>query len=92
MDVPKESIDVTLAEAGGEVRRFSSVGGDRVAVQKLHVVYEAGPCGSRSDLPTKRVTLAGVASVQRLFSRTINRSCLHFTHGLMRSKRCGRNP
>jgi len=56
MDVHKESIDVTLAEAGGEVRRFGTIGGDRAAVQRLlrrlsrahgslHVVYEAGPCG-----------------------------------------------
>jgi len=56
MDVHKESIDVTLAETGGEVRRVGSIGGDRAAVERLlgrlsrvhghlHVVYEAGPCG-----------------------------------------------
>lgn len=56
MDVHKDSIDVTLAETGGEVRRFGTIGGERVAVQRLlrqlsraharlHVVYEAGPCG-----------------------------------------------
>ena len=56
MDVHKESIDVTLAEAGGEVRRLGSIGGDRVSLMKmvrkqqsrwgkLVFVYEAGPCG-----------------------------------------------
>ena len=56
MDVHKESIDITLAEQGGEVRRFGEVGGDRTALLKavrrlssrggeLVFVYEAGPCG-----------------------------------------------
>lgn len=56
MDVHKESIDITLAEVGGEVRRWGQIGGDRAAVDKalrkleslgrpLHFVYEAGPCG-----------------------------------------------
>lgn len=56
MDVHKESIDITLAEQGGEVRRFGQVGGDRVSLLKmvrrlqskgreLLFVYEAGPCG-----------------------------------------------
>lgn len=56
MDVHKESIDITLAEHGGEVRRWGAVGGDRAALTKavrklesggakLHFVYEAGPCG-----------------------------------------------
>jgi transposase len=56
MDVHKDSIDITLAEQGGEVRRFSEVGGDRAALLKavrkltsrgseLVFVYEAGPCG-----------------------------------------------
>jgi transposase len=56
MDVHKESIDITLAEQGGEVRRFGQVGGDRVSLlkmvrrlqskgQELVFVYEAGPCG-----------------------------------------------
>ena len=56
MDVHKESIEITLAEQGGEVRRFGQVGGDRgsllKAVRKLEssgkplvFVYEAGPCG-----------------------------------------------
>jgi len=56
MDVHKESIDITLAEAPGEVRRWGQIGGDRAALEKgvrkleslgktLHFVYEAGPCG-----------------------------------------------
>jgi transposase len=56
MDVHKESIDITLAEATGEVRRWGQIGGDRAALEKgvrklealgktLHFVYEAGPCG-----------------------------------------------
>ena len=56
MDVHKDSIDITLAEQGGEVRRFGEVGGDRAALLKvvrkltsrgseLMFVYEAGPCG-----------------------------------------------
>jgi len=56
MDVHKESIDITLAEQGGELRRFGSVGGDRLSLLKavrkltsrgraLVFVYEAGPCG-----------------------------------------------
>jgi hypothetical protein len=56
MDVHKESIDITLAEASGEVRRWGQIGGDRAALEKgvrkleslgktLHFVYEAGPCG-----------------------------------------------
>jgi transposase len=56
MDVHKESIDITLAESAGEVRRWGQIGGDRAALAKavrklealggeLHFVYEAGPCG-----------------------------------------------
>lgn len=56
MDVHKESIDITLAEGSGEVRRWGQIGGDRAALEKgvrkleslgkkLHFVYEAGPCG-----------------------------------------------
>jgi transposase len=56
MDVHKESIDITVAEVGGEVRRWGEIGGDRAALGKavrkleslgreLHFVYEAGPCG-----------------------------------------------
>ena len=55
MDVHKESIDITLAEVGGEVRRWGEVGGDRAALGKavrkleslgkgLHFAYEAGRC------------------------------------------------
>lgn len=58
LDVHKDSIEITTAEAGrdGEVRRFGQIGGDLAAldkaVGKLHsagrkllFVYEAGPCG-----------------------------------------------
>ena len=56
MDVHKESIDITVAEVGGEVRRWGQIGGDRAALEKavrklqslgapLCFVYEAGPCG-----------------------------------------------
>ena len=56
MDVHKESIDVTLAQAGGELRRLGTIGGDRVSLLKMVrkqqskgaervFVYEAGPCG-----------------------------------------------
>jgi transposase len=58
LDVHKDSIDVTLAEAGpaGEVRHFGAIGGDLDSVarlvrrlkrkgRELRFVYEAGPCG-----------------------------------------------
>ena len=56
MDVHKESIEVTLAEQGGEVRRLGQIGGDRGSLLKMArklqsrggervFVYEAGPCG-----------------------------------------------
>ena len=56
MDVHKESIDITLAEQGGEVRRLGQIGGDRGSLLKMVrkqqskggervFVYEAGPCG-----------------------------------------------
>jgi transposase len=56
MDVHKDSIEIVLSEAGGEVRRFGRIGGDVVALSKavrkleshgrpLMFVYEAGPCG-----------------------------------------------
>jgi len=35
MDVHKESIDITLAEQGGEVRRFGQIGGDRLSLLKM---------------------------------------------------------
>lgn len=56
MDVHKESIEVALAEMGGEVRHYGRIGGEAAAVDRLvrklysvHrqlvFVYEAGPCG-----------------------------------------------
>ena len=58
LGAPKDSIDIATADAGrdGEVRHVCSTGGDLVALDKalrkliskghrLHVVYEAGPCG-----------------------------------------------
>jgi len=56
MDVHKESIDIAVAEEGGEVGHHGQVGGDldalRRAVRKLEslgrelvFLYEAGPCG-----------------------------------------------
>lgn len=58
LDIRKDSIDITAAEAGreGEVRHIGSIGGDLAAPDKalrklvsrgrlLHIVYEAGRCG-----------------------------------------------
>lgn len=58
LDAHKDSIDIAVADAGrdSEVRHVGSIGGDHVALDKalrkivsrghrLHVVYEAGPCG-----------------------------------------------
>ena len=56
MDVHKVSIDIALAEMGGEVHHHARIGGDMNALtravrkleslgQPLVFVYEAGPCG-----------------------------------------------
>ena len=58
LDVQKVSIEIATPDAGrdGEVRHVGSTGGDLAALDKalrkllskghrLHVVYEAGPCG-----------------------------------------------
>ena len=58
LDVHKDSVDIATADPGrdGEVRHVGSIGGDLASFDKalrklisrghrLHVVYEAGPCG-----------------------------------------------
>lgn len=56
LDVHKNSINVAIAEAGGDVRSYGSIGGELKDLEKvirklrskgseLHFVYEAGPCG-----------------------------------------------
>ena len=56
MDVHRESIDIAVAEEGGEVRHHGCIGGDMNALSRavrkldalgrpLVLVYKAGPCG-----------------------------------------------
>jgi transposase len=56
MDVHKESIDIAVAEEGGELRHHGQIGGEMNALwravgkleslgRELLFVYEAGPCG-----------------------------------------------
>lgn len=56
LDVHKNSMDVAIAEAGGEVRHYGRIGGELKDLDKvirklhregseLHFAYEAGPCG-----------------------------------------------
>jgi len=63
MDVHKDSIDLAIGEATGEVRHYGCIGGDRAALDRvvrkleslghpLVFVYEAGPVRVRHpDLP-----------------------------------------
>ena len=56
LDVHKNSIDVAIAEAGGEIRHYGNLTGELKDLEKvirklrskgseLHFAYEAGPCG-----------------------------------------------
>ena len=56
MDVHKESIDIAIAEEGGDIRHQGRIGGDMNALwravrtlesegRELVFIYEAGPCG-----------------------------------------------
>ena len=69
MDVHKESIDIALAEEGGELRHYGRIGGDMQALARcvrkldslgrpLLFVYEAGPCGYTIH---RKLTAAGHA-------------------------------
>ena len=52
MDVHKESIDVTLAEQGGELRRLGQIGGDRGSLLKM--VRRQQSKGAERCLSTRR--------------------------------------
>ena len=56
LDVHKNSIDIAIAEAGGEIRHYGAIGGKLKGLEKvirklhskgseLHFGYQAGPCG-----------------------------------------------
>jgi hypothetical protein len=53
MDVHKESIEITLAEEGGELRRFGQIGGERAALMKA--VRKLPPVVANWCLSTRRV-------------------------------------
>jgi transposase len=81
LDVHKESIDVALAFPGqeGELRHVGTIKGDLAALNeslrkvvslgyRLHVVYEAGPCGfvvwrhlTAQDLSCEVLALSSIA-------------------------------
>ena len=81
LDVHKDSIDIATADTGrdGEIRHVGQIGGDLAALDKalrrlisrghrLHIVYEAGPCGfviwrhlQRQDLHCEVVAPSSIA-------------------------------
>jgi transposase len=78
MDVHKESIDITLAEPAGEVRRWGQIGGERAALakavrkleslgQELHFVYGASPFISVRPL-LSTVACAGPTRISQKFA------------------------
>jgi transposase len=73
LDVHKDTIDIAIAESGGdkEVRHFGKIDGDIAALDKavrklqskgakLHFAYEAGPCGY--DIH-RRLTMLGFTCI-----------------------------
>jgi hypothetical protein len=67
MDVHKESIDITLAEQDGELRRFGTVGGDRTSLLKAVVNLSCPRWKFRTSLHR------GVS----LIANTIRNHCQH---------------